>query len=415
MTTFDVIALLVALAALFSFVNAKWLRLPATIGLMLVALGFSLALFALDRFGAGLTPRVEALLARVDFGDTLLQGMLCFLLFAGALHLDLGDLRENKGIISILASLGVVGSTLSVGFGSWFAFRWLGLDLGLLTCLLFGALISPTDPIAVLAILKTAKVPRALSTQIAGESLFNDGVAVVVFVALMRLASGTEGVGATDVGLLFLREVTGGTGLGLALGWVAYQLIRRIDDYQVEILLTLALVVGLYALARRLHVSGPIAVVVAGLWIGNHGRSFGMSDKTRENIDKFWELIDELLNAILFVLIGLEVIVIRMDRLLVLASGVAALLVLAARLASVGLPLVLLRKRWNIARGSVRLLTWGGLRGGISIALALSLREGQHRDTILAITYGVVVSSILLQGLTMRLLARRLLEPHGAP
>jgi len=415
MTTFDVIALLVALAALFSFVNAKWLRLPATIGLMLVALGFSLALFALDRFGAGLTPRVEALLARVDFGDTLLQGMLCFLLFAGALHLDLGDLRENKGIISILASLGVVGSTLSVGFGSWFAFRWLGLDLGLLTCLLFGALISPTDPIAVLAILKTAKVPRALSTQIAGESLFNDGVAVVVFVALMRLASGTEGVGATDVGLLFLREVAGGTGLGLALGWVAYQLIRRIDDYQVEILLTLALVVGLYALARRLHVSGPIAVVVAGLWIGNHGRSFGMSDKTRENIDKFWELIDELLNAILFVLIGLEVIVIRMDRLLVLASGVAALLVLAARLASVGLPLVLLRKRWNIARGSVRLLTWGGLRGGISIALALSLREGQHRDTILAITYGVVVSSILLQGLTMRLLARRLLEPHGAP
>lgn len=415
MTTFDVIALLVALAALFSFVNAKWLRLPATIGLMLVALGFSLALFALDRFGAGLTPRVEALLARVDFGDTLLQGMLCFLLFAGALHLDLGDLRENKGIISILASLGVVGSTLSVGFGSWFAFRWLGLDLGLLTCLLFGALISPTDPIAVLAILKTAKVPRALSTQIAGESLFNDGVAVVVFVALMRLASGTDGVGATDVGLLFLREVAGGTGLGLALGWVAYQLIRRIDDYQVEILLTLALVVGLYALARRLHVSGPIAVVVAGLWIGNHGRSFGMSDKTRENIDKFWELIDELLNAILFVLIGLEVIVIRMDRLLVLASGVAALLVLAARLASVGLPLVLLRKRWNIARGSVRLLTWGGLRGGISIALALSLREGQHRDTILAITYGVVVSSILLQGLTMRLLARRLLEPHGAP
>lgn len=312
-------------------------------------------------------------------------------------------------MIAILATLGVVGSALAVGAGGWLAFGWIGLGLPFLVCLLFGALISPTDPIAVLAILKTAKVPRALSTQIAGESLFNDGVAVVIFVALLRVATGAAATSAGDVGVMLVREVVGGTALGLGCGWVAYQLIRRVDDYQVEILLTLGLVVGSYALARRLHVSGPIGIVVAGLFIGNHGRSFGMSERTRENLDKFWELVDELLNAVLFVLIGLEVVLIKLDRQLLLASAVAAALVLGARFVTVGVPLVLLRQRWQIARGSVRLLTWGGLRGGISVALALTLPPGPHRDAILAITYGVVVSSILVQGLTLKLLARRLL------
>lgn len=414
MSAFDVIAILVVLAALFSYLNTQWLRLPTTIGLMLVALVFSLSLLLIDHFGMGLGPRVRAFLERIDFSDTLLQGMLCFLLFAGSLHIDLEDLAKNKGIIAILATLGVVGSTLVVGAGGWLVFGWVGLGMPFLLCLLFGALISPTDPIAVLAILKTANVPKALSTQIAGESLFNDGVAVVVFVALLRMATGLGASGPGDIAVMFVREVLGGVTLGLAAGWVAYLLIRRVDDYQVEILLTLALVVGSYALARRLHVSGPIAVVVGGLLIGNHGRSFAMSDRTRENIDKFWELVDELLNAVLFVLIGLEVVLVSFDRQLLLAAAVAALLVLGARFVTVGLPLVLLRRRWQIARGSVRLLTWGGLRGGISVALALTLPPGPHRNTLLAVTYAVVVSSILVQGLTIKALARRITRVGAA-
>lgn len=415
MSTFDVVAILVVLAALFSYLNTQWLRLPTTIGLMLVALVFSLALLLIDHLGTGLGPRVRVILERIDFSDTLLQGMLSFLLFAGALHIDLADLSKNKGVIAILATLGVLGSTLLIGAGSYVAFGWLGLGMPFLVCVLFGALISPTDPIAVLAILKTASVPKALSTQIAGESLFNDGVAVVVFVALLRLSTGAAGADAGAVAILFVREVAGGVALGLVCGWIAYRLLRRVDDYQVEILLTLALVVGGYALARRLHVSGPIAVVVAGLLIGNHGRALAMSDRTRENLDKFWELVDELLNAVLFVLIGLEVILVKLDSQLLLAAAVAALLVLGARFVTVGLPLVLLRQRWGIARGSVRLLTWGGLRGGISVALALTLPPGPHREAILAITYGVVVASILVQGLSIKLLARRLVARQEAP
>lgn len=413
MSTFDVIATLITLAAVFSYVNTQWLRLPTTIGLMLVALAFSMVLLLADRFGAGLQPNVRAFLERVDFSDTLLQSMLCFLLFAGSLHIDLDDLAKNKGIIAILATLGVVGSTALVGVGMWLNLGWVGLGAPFLVCLLFGALISPTDPIAVLAILKTANVPKALSTQIAGESLFNDGVAVVVFVALLRMSTGVGATGAADIALMFLREVLGGAALGLASGWVAYLLLRRVDDYQVEILLTLALVVGSYALARRLHVSGPIAVVVAGLLIGNHGRAFAMSDRTRENLDKFWELVDEMLNAVLFVLIGLEVMLVAFDRQLLLASLMASVLVVGARFVTVGLPLVLLRRRWKVARGSVRLLTWGGLRGGISVALALTLPAGPHRNTFLAVTYAVVVSSILVQGLTIKALARRLTRSDG--
>ena len=411
MIAFDVIAILVTLAAVFSYLNTRWLRLPTTIGLMLVALVFSGTLLVVDHFGIGLSPTVRAFLGRVNFSETLLHGMLCFLLFAGSLHIDLGDLSKNKGIIGILATVGVVGSTFLVGAGGWLLFGWTGLGIPFFVCLLFGALISPTDPIAVLAILKTAKVPKRLSTQIAGESLFNDGVAVVVFVVLVRLATGAGSAEPVGIAIMFVREVLGGAVLGLLLGWVTYLMIRRVDDYQAEILLTLALVVSSQALARRLHVSGPIAVVVAGLLIGNHGRSFAMSDRTRENLDKFWELIDEMLNAVLFVLIGLEVILIKLNQQVLVASAFAALLVLAARYVTVGLPLLAFRSRWQIPRGTVRLLTWGGLRGGISIALALSLPHGPHRDAILAITYGVVVSSILVQGLTIKVLARRLAAP----
>lgn len=406
MTLFDVVALLVTLAALFSYINTQWLKLPMTIGLMLIALVFSLGLILLEKQGADVRPFVRSVLTRIDFSDALLQGMLSFLLFAGALHIDLASLNKHKLVIGILATVGVLVSSVLVGAASYWVFGLLGVAVPFLMCLLFGALISPTDPIAVLAILKTAKVPKDLSTQIAGESLFNDGTAVVLFVVLLRLTSGSTPLGPSDVAVLILREVAGGVALGLVLGFVAYRLLKSVDDYQVEILLTLALVVGLYALARRLHVSGPIGVVVAGLFIGNHGRSFAMSDNTRENIDKFWDLIDEILNAVLFVLIGLEVFLVQFEWSLVSASVAAILITLAARLISVGLPLTIFRRYRSLSKGTVRVLTWGGLRGGISVALALTLPVGPYRDTLVTITYHVVVASILLQGLTIKRLVR---------
>jgi CPA1 family monovalent cation:H+ antiporter len=279
---------------------------------------------------------------------------------------------------------------------------------------LFGALISPTDPIAVLAILKTAKAPRALATKIAGESLFNDGVAVVVFLVLLHLATGSAGMGPAQIGILLAREALGGTVLGLVCGGVAYLMLKRVDDYQTEILLTLALVMGGYSLALALHVSGPIAIVVAGLLVGNHGRMLAMSDTTRENLDKFWELVDEILNAVLFVLIGLEVLLIEFSKSLALGIAVAVPLTLVARFLSVGVPLAILRRSRSVEPNAVRILTWGGLRGGISVALALTLPAGPERGTILAVTYGVVVFSILVQGMTIKGLVRSVARPAPA-
>ena len=415
MSLFDIIAVLVCLAALLSYVNARWLELPTTIGLMTMALLLSIVLMVADHHGASVRAPVQGLLDRIDFSRTLMQGLLSFLLFAGALHIELSALRRHRLVIGVLASAGVVVSTAIIGSASYFVLGWLGLGVPLPMCLLFGALISPTDPISVLAILRTANAPEALETQIAGESLFNDGVAVVVFVALLGFAGGHS---PTPLGVvtLLLREAGGGVLLGLAAGYVFYRLFKSVNDYQVEILLSLALVLGAFALSMKLHVSGPIAIVVAGLFIGNHGRAFAMSETTRENLDKFWELVDEILNAVLFVMIGLEVFLVRIDRSLLIAGASLSVVSVVARYLSVGAPLSVMRRHILLPRGTVRLLTWGGLRGGISVALALSLPVGPARDVILSVTYFVVVTSVLVQGLTMRRLVQRLMPaPEAEP
>ena len=405
MRLLDLTAILISLAALFSYLNFRYLRLPTTIGVMLFALVLSLVLIAIGEVEPSIAQHAERLLSQVNFDETLLLGMLSFLLFAGALHVNINDLARQRWIILILACGGVIVSTLIVGTLSWWLFAALHLDLGFIYCLLFGALISPTDPIAVLGILKTAGVPKSLESTICGESLFNDGVAVVLFIILFRLATGGEQISAGEVAWLFVVEALGGVVYGLALGFVAYRMLRSVDRYQVEILLTLALVVGGYALAHAIHVSGPIAIVVAGLLIGNHGRLLAMSKKTREHLDTFWELLDEILNAVLFVLIGLEVLVLAFTRQYLLAGLLAIVIVLFARWVSVATPIAIMRWWRNFSPHVIKILTWGGLRGGISVALALSLPPGRERQLIVAVTYIVVVFSIVVQGLTIGPLA----------
>ena len=401
MPLFDIIAILITLSALFSWINHRFLRLPTTIGLMLISLLLSLFLLAPVPFTDGLERDVERMLASVDFDQTLLHGMLSFLLFAGALHVNLHDLAQQKWVIAILATAGVLGSTFLVGGGAYLLFGWLGLDIPLIYCLLFGSLISPTDPIAVMGILKSAGAPKSLETKIAGESLFNDGVAVVIFLVLLRIAAGGEEIGAAGILELFLHEAVGGLIFGLAAGWLALKMLCRVDNYQVEVLITLALAGGGYALAEHLHLSAPIAVVVAGLLIGNTGRVQAMSTKTIEHLDDFWELVDEILNAVLFVIIGLEVMVISLGGESLIAGVLAIPLVLIARVISVGFPIGIMRHFRSFSPGVVTILTWGGLRGGISVAMALSLPPGEPRDVLVTVTYVIVVFSILVQGLTL--------------
>ncbi len=406
MTIFNIIAVFVTIAALLSYINHRFVKLPSTIGLMMIALALSLVLIGLGKLGLGIEEYAGQFLSRVDFSETLMKGMLSFLLFAGALKINLEDLAEQKYIVGGLATVGVIASTFMVGTALYFALMLLGVSLSYIYCLVFGALIAPTDPVAVLAILKSARVPRGIETKIAGESLFNDGVGVVVFLVLVGIA--TE-AGSADIGgaiLLFLREAVGGIVLGFAIGWAAYQLLKNVDDYSVEILITLALVCGGYALAATIHTSGPIAIVVAGLLIGNHGRMYAMSDVTRDNLDTFWELIDETLNAVLFVWIGLEILVLTFTWDHLWAGLVAVPLSLLARFLAVSSFVGLLRFRRKFSQNAIRILTWGGLRGGISIALALSLAAGDARNLIVGITYVVVVFSILIQGSTVKRLVQ---------
>ena len=409
MQILDAAAIVVSVTAVLAYVNHRYLRLPPNIGVLILALLASLALVLSDALGFGAVEvQAVALLATVDFDYTLLQGMLSFLLFAGALHIDLDDLAERKGIIGTLATVSVIASTFLVGTAAWFLFAWLGLPVPLVWCLVFGALISPTDPIAVLGILKRAGAPKSLETKIAGESLFNDGVAVVVFLVLFEIASGTQEPSFAHIALLFVQEAVGGALLGLALGFLVYRMLRSVDNYQVEVLLTLALVMGGYALAAALHLSGPVAMVVAGLMIGNHGRRFAMSSTTRENLDTFWELIDETLNAVLFVLIGLEMVVLTFTGNLLLAGLLAIPVVLLVRWLCVATPVTLMRNRYEFTPNAIKIMTWGGLRGGISVALALSLPAGAAREPILTVTYLVVIFSIVVQGLTIGPYIRRL-------
>ncbi|MEO8048097.1 MAG: sodium:proton antiporter [Nitrospirota bacterium] len=408
MSFIHTITILICLAAVFSYVNHHFFKLPKTIGLMAISLVMSLVVVALGKLDLGIDTEAKQFITGIDFNEALMHGMLGCLLFAGALHVNLSELLDQKWVVGTLASVGVVLSTLITGSLGFYLFNFIGLDLPLIYCLLFGALIAPTDPIAVMGILKEARLPKPLEIKIIGESLFNDGVGVVLFLVLLSLLP-PNSISTVGIVTLLIEEAIGGAVLGWALGYGAYRMLKSVDDYQVEILITLALVLGGFALADALHTSGPIVVVVAGLFIGNHGRRLAMSDKTRKHLDDFWELVDELLNAVLFVLIGLEVLVLSLDRPYILAGLMAIPIVLLARFLSVGVQIKLFSLVREFNERTIAVLTWGGLRGGISVALALSIPQGSPRDAIVTITYAVVVFSILVQGLTIG----RLLRAYG--
>lgn len=413
----DIAAICLVVTALLTYLNCRFVGLPTAIGVMAIALTLSLGVIGLDRLGLdhGLRASEVAFIKQIDFSDVLMQGMLSLLLFAGALHVDLSALKRFRWPVASLALLGTIASTVLIGFGMYFVLRPIGLPLPLLYCLLFGALISPTDPIAVLGILQSAKAPKSMEIVIAGESLFNDGVGVVIFSLLLGvLASGTIPSAGEGFQLL-LQEAGGGILFGLVLGYVTFRLLKSIDQYQVEVLLTLAAVMGGYALASHLHISGPLAMVVVGLMIGNGGRAEAMSDTTLRYVDMFWELLDQILNAVLFVMLGVAVLMIDLSGKLMFGGLAAIIVTLVARALTVGLPVALAGHRFDLPRGSSVVLTWGGLRGGISVALALSLPAGPARDTILTLTYCVVVFSILVQGLTIgRVVRKTACEPEQA-
>lgn len=486
MSFFNIAGILVALAAAFAFINHKLLKLPTTVGLMLLAMLHAVAVLLIDWIAPelGVLTAVETLVGSIDFDQTLMQGMLGYLLFAGALHVNLNDLKQQAPAITLLATVGVLATTFIVGGLTYIITGWLGIEVRFIYCLIFGSIVAPTDPIAVLGIVKSLGAPKPLETKIAGESLFNDGVGVVVFIALLGIAGlgghgdshedvaqqdashqvdeqskeqpSEEGSGEAaedsdqqpgvasiaaqpepehshdaeehvengettvmEVAKLFALEAGGGLALGFVLGVIAFLLMRTIDHYATEILLSLAVVTGGYALAMQLHLSGPLAMVVAGLILGNHGRTLAMSDKTREDLDTFWELVDELLNAVLFVLIGLEVLVLSFKVPYLVAGALAIPAALLARFLSVGIVLNALTKMTGrtFTPHAVKVMTWGGLRGGISVALALSLQEEIHAqqsqydnigELILTMTYVVVAFSILVGGLTMGPMLRRL-------
>lgn len=400
----NIAALLLGLTFVLSYLNHKFIKLPTTIGLLLISMLMSLLLVIAGELGlVGIERYAEQLILSIDFTETLMIGMLAFLLFAGALHVDINELREKKLEVGIFATVGVIASTFIIGSLMYFILRLVGVEISFIYALLFGALISPTDPIAVLAIVQQAKAPKSLETKITGESLFNDGVGIVLFLTILGIATSGESFSLPEVSLLFAEEAVGGLLLGLIAGYAVYRLLKRINNYQIEIIGTLALVFGVYALAIEAHVSGPIAIVVAGLLIGNRGRSLAMSDDTRRRLDDFWVLVDDILNAVLFVLIGLEVLAITLSPFYVLLGLVAAAVALLARFISVGLPIQALKLlQRTFSEKVVRIMTWGGLRGGISVALALSLPKVPERDLIIAITYVVVAFSILVQGTTIK-------------
>jgi CPA1 family monovalent cation:H+ antiporter len=407
----DIASTCLVITALLAYLNYRFIQLPTAIGVMMASLALSLLLIGLHAAGldAGLRQYEESLVGSIDFSSVLMQGMLSLLLFAGALHVDLSELKALCWPVAILAVLGTAASTAVVGIAIWWTFGWIGVPLPPIYCLLFGALISPTDPIAVMGILKSAGAPREVELVIAGESLFNDGVGVVIFSLVLGVLVSGQPPTFADGTILLVREAGGGLVFGAILGYLMFAMFRGVDNYQVEVLLSLAGVMGGYALASKLHVSGPLAMVVAGLIIGNHGREAAMSDTTRRYHDMFWELLDEILNAVLFVLVGMEVLRVRFSPHAWAGTLVAILVVLAARVLTVGLPIAVLPRVFKLPAGAWKVLSWGGLRGGISVALALSLPTGHDRATVLALTYGVVVFSILFQGMSIGAVTRRAL------
>ncbi|MDB5301527.1 MAG: sodium/hydrogen exchanger [Phycisphaerales bacterium] len=408
---FQVIAILVTVTALLGYVNHRFIRLHPSIGLMLSALVLSLALMVLRHFDLGVKDAAADFIQHVPFGKALLQWMLGFLLFAGALTVDLNELSENSVITAALSVVSTAASMFIVGALAWVMLRAIHVPLPFPVCLLFGALISPTDPVAVVALMKNIGAPKSIETVISGESLFNDGIGVVLFLTLLAFVQGHGAVTAAGVVRLFVQASLGGCLLGFITGITVYKMLRTVRDFQVEVLLTLALVMATYALAEAVHVSGPIAEVVAGLLIGNHGRTLNMAEDVREDLLHFWELVESIMNAMLFVLIGLQVLVMPYSRVYFAAAALAVPIVLLARWLSVELTVRVLALRGRSAKHMVPILTWGGLRGGLAIAMALSLPPGSQRDLIVAITYGVVAFSIVVQGTTLRRVVMRTQTP----
>lgn len=409
LSPFDAAAILIVLSALLGWINHRFLKLPSTVALTMMGALASVVVIGIDAVlpESDLAGLVGGFLNGIDFHETLMDGMLSFLLFAGALHVDIDQLRRGRWQIAILSTIGVIASTVMIAGGFWLLTSVMGLSVPFIWCLVFGSLISPTDPVAVMGVLKTARVPPTLQATIAGESLFNDGVGVVIFSILLATAVSGADFSLIHAGEMFAVEALGGAALGLVFGWIGYRAMKAIDDYAVEVLVTLAVVMGGYSLASGLHISGPVAMAVAGLLIGNHGVAYAMSDTTRDYVHKFWALIDEVLNAVLFLLIGLEAVVLA-ERLGLLGLGLLTIpLVLVARAISVGVPLTAWRGLLPF-RLAFPVMVWGGLRGGISIALALSLPGGPMKDILVAATYVVVLFSVLAQGGTIGGVVRKL-------
>jgi CPA1 family monovalent cation:H+ antiporter len=413
MDFYTIAVFLTVLAAGFGYINVRFLKLPLTIGLMVVSILFSLILMAVSAWYPEFLAWETSLVRGIDFQKLVLEGMLSFLLFAGALHIDFNALKAQKWPILAFATIGVLLSTFIIGFATYGLLHLLGIGQPLIYCLLFGALISPTDPIAVMGILKRAGVPKQLEAKIAGESLFNDGVGVVVFLSILEIARmGTGDLDGGGIAILFAEEIGGGVALGFLLGIVAFYLMKTIDNYEVELLITLAIVMGGYWAATKLHFSGPLAMVIAGLMIGHDRfRTSSMSEVTERHIDQFWELLDVLLNAILFLLIGLEIVILTLNGQYILAGVIAIPVILLARYVALGIPIALMGRRLAFLPKTNLIMTWGGLRGGISIALALSLSADMPRDLILTMTYVVVIFSIVVQGLTVERVVKKTIKP----
>lgn len=410
MDYYSIASILVVLSALFGYINVRFFKLPITIGLMIITILFTIVVLIIGQFDDTLLLREKAFITSIDFESVLLDIMLSFLLFAGALHTNFQQLNVQRGPILAFATFGVLVSTFLIGTSMFYVLQWIGFDVSFIYCLLFGALISPTDPIAVLGILKKAGAPKKLETKIVGESLFNDGVGVVVFLTIFSIAKNpSASLELVEIATLFGQEVIGGIVLGLLLGWVTYRLMRSIDNYEIEVILTIAAVMGGTLLAHTFHLSAPLAMVTAGLIVGNDTlRDSAMSKVTESYVDKFWELIDVLLNTLLFVMIGMEMLVLTLGKNFVYAGLLAVPIILMCRYISLWIPIKFFAKRLDFVPKTNLIMTWGGLRGGISIALALSLTKDMHRELFLVITYIVVVVSIIGQGLTVEPIIKKL-------
>ena len=408
MSIYTIASIILTLAVFATYLNERFIKMPTTIAIMTSSLLLSLILILVGRHTpTAFTQTITTELAKLDFHDLLINGMLSFLLFAGSLHVDIGQLKQHKWEIGVLAMLGTIASTFLIAGLMYTVLPLIHVPLDFIYCLLFGALISPTDPIAVLATFKELDAPKQLDVKVAGESLFNDGVGIVMFLSLYQLAFSHQGLSWESVSLLFLQQAIGGLFYGLALGFIITKLIKSIDNHKVEILLTLVVTTGGYALANHWGLSGALAMVAAGIYIGNSGRHTSMSAKSRESLDNFWELMDEILNAVLFLLIGFEILIVHTNLNTLYAAILAIPLVLIVRYITVAIPMALFKLRKTYAPYTITILVWGGLRGGLAVALALALPKNEHRDLILLMTYAVVMFSILVQGLTMKTLVEK--------